>query len=521
MKTSIRILPEGSDPWEFQPQETSLPLSQTLEAAGFPLNTRCGGRGLCRGCQVEVETDASRHTIKACQVASSSLPEDARAIHIPSASRRDLSLHGVSTFELLIETSPPPPRPGVGLAVDVGTTTVAAALWDLNSGHCLAQSSRENAQRRHGDNVVSRIAFAVEQPQGLELLRKSLVEDCLKPLIETLTRQAGLTAENITETTVAGNPTMLHTLTGDSLTGMATYPFTPVFLGEIIMDAAAMGLNWSGAVRLLPGLGPFVGSDITGGALAAGMCAAPAPCLLIDFGTNGEILLKHAGGYLATATAAGPAFEGGNLACGKPAGRGVVSSLSRGEDGQFLLRLVGDGRERPAGLTGAAYVDFIALGANEGWISPSGRFDRSHPEVIKVDNAEPGAAYRVNLAEGVYVSEADVAELLQAKAAVYGGVATLLEIAGIEAAELHKVLVAGGFGYHLNPENAIKVGLLPGLPRQRIHLIGNSSLGGASLLLHEQHQAEIATLVAQTRVIELNQTDCFEDHFTDGLMLPE
>jgi len=507
------------------PEELSFPdagdeaLSTWLERHGHPLNTRCGGKGICRGCMVDLETPGGLETVRSCQTTLRNLPPGLRAIHIPDRSLSDATLHGVSTFEIAVDRMPPP-REGIGLALDIGTTTVAGALWDYTSGRCLADGAVANAQRRHGDNVLARISFSIDHPDGPALLHKALIGGTLNPLVESLSTKAGIQPGDVTEANAAGNPIMLHTLANQPLDGFAKYPFRPSFLGRRRMAASSHGLAVPCALDLLPGLAPFVGSDIVAGAVASGMTSAEPPVLLIDFGTNGEILLKHASGFLATATAAGPAFEGGRLACGTAAAPGVISSLHR-DNGAWGWELVGGPPDkRPTGISGAAFIDFIALGYSEGWINASGRFDRSHPGVMVAGDASPGASVRVGITDGIFVSEADVAEILQAKAAIAGGVSTLLELAGLEPGGLHSVLVAGGFGYHLNPGHAQAIGLLPDLPPERILLIGNSSLGGASLLLHDTHAADMDILLAAANAVELNQTPTFEDHFTDALMLP-
>ncbi len=520
MPESLSILSsKGDTRVTLPPDRSALVLSDWLEEAGFPLNTRCGGRGLCKGCRVELIAAETKKTVRSCQLTLENLPASLDAIGIPEPSLRDRTLHGVSAFELR-HVDLPGLRPGLGLALDIGTTTVAGALWDFSQGRCLADASVANEQRRHGDNVLARIQFSIDRPDGLSMLRRALLEGTLEPLLGRLAELSGVDLRQVQEVTVAGNPTMLHILAGESLEGFARFPFRPVFLEERMLSTDRVELPLGGDLQLLPAMGPFVGSDITAGALAAGMHSEEAPCLLVDFGTNGELLLKTQDGFLATATAAGPAFEGGHLACGCPAGPGVVSSLAR-KDSVWEWKLIGSPNGRPRGLSGAAYIDFIALGLEEGWIFPNGRFDRGHPEVRRLPEADPGTAIRVNLSDDLFISEADVAEILQAKAAIAGGVATLLELGGFNASDLRKVFVAGGFGYHLEVRHACRIGLLPPVSLEKISLIGNSSLGGASLLLHQNHRETMACIVRETKIIELNQTETFEDHFTDALTLEE
>ena len=190
------------------------------------------------------------------------------------------------------------------------------------------------------------------------------------------------------------------------------------------------------------------------------------------------------------------------------------------EDGGWALRRSGDpamGRLR--GISGAAYIDFLALALEDGFLNPFGRLDRTHPGVVLARDDDGDEEARAPVAGNLYVSEADIAELLQAKAAIAGGVATLLEVAGLRAEDLRTLMVAGGFGYHLNPRHARSVGLLPEVEDERIEVVGNASLGGASLWLLESDRSRLAPLSTQCRVIELNQIPSFEDHFTDALCL--
>jgi len=498
-------------------------LEQWLLGHGVVLNTRCGGRGFCRGCRVILEKSTSDPApeVSSCLMQAAQLPADVETIHVPRASLRDHSLHGVSAFEIRFDESEPVPyvgREGFGLAMDIGTTTLAAALWNLGTGECLATATGTNAQIRHGDNVLSRISFSLEHPIGNELLRQALLRDSILPLLRDLEKRSGIRASVITQAVAAGNPTMFHTLTGDSLAGLSKYPFRPAFLDVRELSPEEHRLPFPCNLELLPAFGPFVGSDITAGAIAAGIPQSREPILLIDFGTNGEILLWDGTRGWATATAAGPAFEGGRLRCGSPARPGVISSLEFSEQSAWSRILPGDSDSEPHGISGAAYVDFLAMGLQEGWLNPFGRMDRQSRFVgTRVIDGEVETI--VEISGGVFVSEADVAELLQAKAAIAGGVATLMECAEVDIHDLSSVLVAGGFGYHLKPPNAIAIGLLPNVPVDSIQLIGNSSLGGASLLLHAGHRDSMEHLRNVTTCIELNQQASFEDHFTDTLFL--
>jgi len=234
---------------------------------------------------------------------------------------------------------------------------------------------------------------------------------------------------------------------------------------------------------------------VLAGALACGCLDAEPPSLLIDFGTNGEILLRTRDGIWATATAAGPAFEGGRLQCGAAAGPGVVSRFSKLEE-------LSGGHAGHA-ISGAAYVDALALAHKAGWLSDSGRFQQIRG---------------ITPAPGVVITEADIAEILQAKAAIQAGWTTLCECAGVSPRDLRHVYIAGGFGYHLTPAHAQAIGLIPPVSPDRIHLVGNASLAGATLaLLSANALPRMETLRAGAHLIELNQIASFEDHYIDSL----
>ena len=487
-------------------------LSTWLEAAQLPLNTRCGGRGLCRGCLIEV----AGHLIPACQHYCG----DVSRLRIPEASLRDHRINGVSTFEIGPHGYTPQPRQGIGLALDIGTTTVAAALWDLASGQCLAHGSAANEQRRFGDNVLARINHAVSQG-GISLeLQSALIQDSLQPLVKSLCEAAGIVGSAITEAVAAGNTVMQHSLAAADLSGFAAYPFRPAFLDACQLDARAVGLPFDGPLMLTANLGPFVGADIAVGAFACGMLEAEGPALLIDFGTNGELLLKTRQGYLATATAAGPAFEGGRLNCGSIAGQGVLASLDRA-DGHWQARdSEGAPPSRSTGISGAAYIDFLHHARVDGLLNQMGRFDSTRDAVtpFEIDGASEQG---VTVHQQQFVTETDVAELMQAKAAIAAGALTLLQEAGLQARELATIYVAGGFGFHLNYPHAMAIGLLPAIGSERIRIVGNASLGGASLMLQCGSPAAVEQLRRQCRIIELNQIDHFEDHFIDCMALRE
>ncbi|MCX7869310.1 MAG: ASKHA domain-containing protein, partial [Terrimicrobiaceae bacterium] len=320
----------------------SQPLSDLLARAGLPLNTRCGRRGLCKGCLVELASGSlelaggaeirAPAEVRSCQamvpregVAEITIPT--RSLLTPPAQIAESFLLDVPwTFDPMV----PAVQPGdVVCAVDLGTTTVAALLMDLHSGSVLARAGAANAQARFGDNVLTRIAAASE---ALAAMQAAAVAETLAPLLERLFATAPPGTGRLRAMAVSGNTTMLHILAGVDPSPLGKAPFTPRFLDTQHLTASELGLPGGPGggdypVILLPGLSAYVGADIASGMLATGLIYDEAPALLVDLGTNGEIVLQVNGHIFGCATAAGPAFEGSGLVSGVRAGRGAIASL--------------------------------------------------------------------------------------------------------------------------------------------------------------------------------------------------
>src|ERR1035437_9629059 len=519
-------------------------LADVLAAHGLPLNTRCGQRGLCRGCEVDLregslQTDSGAVnapvTVQACRAR---LPGQAH-IHIPARSRIEPLPQVGETFEIAIPYAHQPLFPFVpggrdtGFAVDVGTTTVVVLLVDLVTGEVLSRAGAFNEQIRFGDNVVTRIE-AARKPENLAAMQRAIVLETIQPLLLRAGERAGRSVNRIAGGAIAGNTTMLHLLVGEDPTPLGIAPFTPRFIaGKKVLASdiklVAEGLAPETPVQLLPGFSAYVGADISAGVFASGMVFDPPPRLLVGIGTNGEIVLQNGGKLTACATAAGPAFEGCGLRCGTRAREGAVSDL-RLTLNPFQLETKTIGNiplARANGLCGSAYVDFLATARSSGLLGVAGRFTAAAWENVPVQNRftdEDERALRLtetNGAGALRVSEVDVALLLQAKAAIGAGIEILLETAGIRATDLGRVYLAGGFGMHLNVAHAIAIGLLPGFREEQVRVVGNTSLAGALLALVDRTTLdEMENLRPQVEVIELNLAADFEDRYIEHLLLP-
>jgi uncharacterized 2Fe-2S/4Fe-4S cluster protein (DUF4445 family) len=514
-------------------------LDQALSRHGLDLNTRCGRRGLCRGCEVVVEAgevvEAGRErgageTVRSCQCFLDTVA--GLRLRLPA---RSLMAHPpvvAEDFKLRVPVGANPLEPidegrVYGLAVDVGTTTVAVLLADLRTGEILGRSSALNAQARYGDNVLTRIDYALSGEGNLARLREAVVGGTITGAIRTVLAEAGVAGEAVAAMAVAGNTAMLHLLVGADPGPLATVPFRARFLEHRRLRGSELGEAFAlpgVAVHLLPGLAAYVGADIGAGAFCTGMRYEPGPTLLIDVGTNGEILLQAGGKLRACATAAGPAFEGSGLTHGCRAAKGAVSTIELREGGaEAVLGVIGNvPAERAVGLCGSAYIDFLAQGRTSGLLTEMGRFAAGAWEALPAQRRGEDAYGRVyRLDARLSVSEADIATLQQAKAAIGAGVEVLLGDAGIEPEELERLYLAGGFGMHVNAVHARQCGLLPGVTDARLEVVGNTSLGGAYLaLLDKGALAEMEALRGAVEIVELNRHPRFEDTLIDHMALP-
>ena len=460
-------------------------------------------------------------------------------IEIPARSRIEHRPQVSETFEIAVPYAHQPLFsfvPGqrdTAFAVDVGTTTVVVLLVDLVTGETLSRAGAFNEQIRFGDNVVTRIEAAL-QPGNLAALQRAIVNETIQPLLLRACELAGRAPARLAGGAIAGNTTMLHLLVGEDPASLGFAPFTPRFLAGRQVEACqlelvAPGLAPHTPVQLLPGIAAYIGADIVAGVYATGMAYDAAPSLLVDIGTNGEMVLQSGGKLFGCATAAGPAFEGCGLCCGTRARAGAVSDLRLGLD-PFRLETEVIGKlplAQANGLCGSAYLDFLATARSCGLLRVTGRFEPAVWATLPTEHqfAEAGErAFRLagsNGQGGLRVSEADVARLLQAKAAIGAGIDILLKSAGILASDVGRVCLAGGFGMHLNVPHAIATGLLPGFREDQVRVVGNTALAGALLALVDRTTLEeMENLREHVEVVELNLFEGFEDRYIEHLMLP-
>jgi uncharacterized 2Fe-2S/4Fe-4S cluster protein (DUF4445 family) len=388
-----------------------------------------------------------------------------------------------------------------GLAVDVGTTTLVMDLVDLDSGKTLDTEAALNSQVKRGADVISRIAYAFGDPGKADELR-DLVLDTLNRMIGRLLARNRVDPLSVYEIIVSGNTAMNHLLLGAPVETLATAPYHALFSRIPSMTAAEVGFRGhaEGKVYFSPNIRSFVGGDIASGLMASRLAGKRGRFLLIDLGTNGEIVLKTGRHLIATSTAAGPAFEGMNISCGMPALPGAIYKAE--EAGEFKIFTLGGGSAR--GICGTGLIDLIAISLARGEISPRGAIQNE--------------AKKIHVAAGIALTQDDIRQMQLACAAVKTGLRMLLENNGLSVKDLNGIYIAGAFGNYLNIRNSMSLGLLPRMDGGKLVFIGNSSLAGARLLLLSKKERDrVEALVQKIEYVSLASNPGFQDHFIQAL----
>jgi len=412
-----------------------------------------------------------------------------------------------------------------GLAVDIGTTTVTAQLVDLNSKQILGAKSAYNRQASFGSDVISRIIYAGE-PEGLEKLHHAVVDN-INDLIGGLVADSGVSLNNVTGVVAAGNTTMTHLLLKIPPEFIRKDPYIPTATFPPTIRAAEAGIriNPRGLLACVPGVSSYVGGDIVAGTLAAGFYDSEETSMLIDIGTNGEIVVGNADWLMCCSASAGPAFEGSGLRCGMRASSGAIQHVSiSGDTLEATCRTVGNAD--PRGLCGSGLIDLLAELFRAGVIDRNGKF-RRELDSPRVREGDEGLEYVVvwqneaAVEHDIVVTEPDVDNLKRSKAAIYAAATVMLGSLGLDFSAVERVFVAGGFGTYLDIDKAVTIGMLPDLPRETFTFIGNSSLSGArAVLLSYEAMKRTDELAGKMTYLELSTEAGFMDEYVSALFFP-
>ncbi len=413
-----------------------------------------------------------------------------------------------------------------GLAIDIGTTTCAVQLVNLTSGNVLASATSYNEQIRRGADVISRIDYARTLERQLEL--RDLVLETLNTLINQLRTNTGVEQDDIKAAFIAGNTTMIHLLLALPPRYIRESPYVPTVNTVPTLTASEVGLEIYdlASVNCAPGIGSYVGGDITSGLLCTELTTNHEDVFLfLDIGTNGEIVLGNADWMVTCACSAGPAFEGSGIKCGMRATDGAIEYFDITDKGATVkYDVLGDGK--PIGVCGSGLISLLGELFVRGVVDQMGRFNTELPtgRFIQTDH---GKAYLLVPAtetgngQDLFITEADIENLMRTKAAIYAACALILDNVGLDWSVIKQVYIAGGFGRYIHIDDAILIGLLPDLNPDKFHYIGNSALTGAFIsLLTRTGRDKLTTIANGMTYIDLSSDPKYMDSYLGAMFLP-
>ena len=505
---SIRIQ-LGQDLVEVSPRPGCTLLDLLREQKGVSFSAPCGGEGKCGKCTVELG-DGRR--VLACQT----LAEDGMTVIVPRQQEQHVMLQGASA-----QITPDEGLEGYGVACDIGTTTVVCHLLDLKRGLRMATAGEGNRQQAFGADVISRIR-AAEEGHLKELTK--LITDQLSDMILDLCRKAEIRLEQIRSMAVAANTTMCHLLTGLDPSGIGRAPFQPLSYFGTEVSAQTLHLPFDGPVYISPAVSGYVGGDITSDLVAVDIQNRKQPVLLIDVGTNGEMVLGCGEKLLCCSTAAGPAFEGAQIRFGMTAKPGAIHSVEY-RDGRVVCSVLGDAEA--VGICGSGLIDAIAVMLDLGALDETGRIldpeedddipEEALPWLFEDENGE--AAFR--LTEQVWVTQGDVRKVQLGKGAIAAGEQVLINAYGVGYDEIGALYLAGGFGSYIRPSSAARIGMIPQELLPVTKAAGNTAAEGACMaLLSGKVREELQRLHRQMNYIELSGREEFNGAYMEAMMFP-
>jgi len=411
------------------------------------------------------------------------------------------------------------------LAVDIGTTTCAAQIIDLNARRILAEASEYNRQVGYGDDVISRMVYA-KKGRGREVL-KAKAAQTIERLVEVVTGAAGIDAGDISVAVMAGNTIMTHLILGVSTDQIREAPYVPVFRFAPTVDLSELGVkNLTGVpVIFYPCVASYLGGDITSGVVAADMISREDLTLYIDIGTNGEIVLGNKEWLLGCSCSAGPAFEGAGVKDGVRSIDGAIERVAIEADTLETVFMT-IGGHLPIGICGSGLIDLLAELFKAGAVDKRGKFHQDL-ESDRVRLGEYGWEFIVARAKmtavgrDIVLTEVDIDNLMRAKAAVYAGITTLAQSVGVDLADLREIMIAGSFGNYIKVEEAVTIGLLPDLPVDKFTFVGNGSLlGSAKGAVSRRVLAKATEITRSMSYMELSADNSFMDKYMSALFLP-
>ncbi len=413
-----------------------------------------------------------------------------------------------------------------GAAVDIGTTTVTVYLVDLLTGEVVETAADYNGQIKRGEDVISRIVYASKNGTGLMELQ-SLVTATINKLVERCARRRQIEPREIFKMTIVGNSTMMHILLGlpPEQIRLTPYITTANHPPHVLGNELNLNIHPQATVDCLPGVASYMGADITAGVLSSGTHHSDKVTLFLDIGTNGEMVMGTSEWLVSCACSAGPAFEGAGVYYGMRATTGAIEEVwINGTTHEPTCRVIGGGK--PRGLCGSGLISLIAELFITGVTDKAGNINLALP-TKRVRTGEHGAEYVIawadetEIGKDIVICKPDIDNLLRAKAAIYAGYVMLAQSVGMTLSDVEQMLIGGSFGQYLNIEKAIEIGLLPDLPWDRFHFLGNTAARGAYMaLLRRDARDEIAAIAKKMTYLELAADNTFTEQFMAALFLP-
>lgn len=464
-------------------------LLDVLKENGIYPDAPCGGNGKCGKCRMTV----NGQEVLACRT----VVDRDMTVELPRMQLRILQ------ESFCAENGKNPIQEGHLLAFDIGTTSVVCALLDGTTGMELAKSSMLNPQVAYGADVITRIQQAVN---GNLLQLTQLIRCAMSELTQEVCDCARITPKTVGVVCVVGNPAMQQLFLGISPENLAEVPFAPVLTeAKIVSCKDYLPICPKAQLLIVPDIAGYIGADTVGCLLATKLYEEDVLTLLVDIGTNGEMVLGNRDGMVACSTAAGPAFEGANIQFGMRAAEGAIDHVWT-EAGKILYSVIGNGPAK--GICGSGIVDAVAAGLNLGLINKRGR-------ILTDDRI-------FHLTDKIYLTQEDVRHVQMAKGAIYAGIQLLAEEMGVKVEAIEKVILAGAFGSFLTPENVCRIDLLPAELLHKIEAVGNAALGGAKLLVCNKKLLPFtSTLVERTRYLELGNLPSFSKTFAKAMLFRE
>lgn len=412
----------------------------------------------------------------------------------------------------------------LGLCFDIGTTTISGQLIDLDKGAVLGTKTAYNKQASFGSDVITRIIYS-QKPQGLEDLHNAAV-DCINQIIRDLAAENKADLNNVTCIVLSGNTTMTHLLLSIDPQNIRKDPYVPAVNFVPVLRAAEAGIkiNPRGLMACLPSTASYVGGDITAGILYCGLDEKEELSMLIDIGTNGEIVIGNKEFLVSAAASAGPAFEGSGVSCGMRAGRQAIQKVEIDEK-NFEVKFDTIGGVKPSGICGSGYISLLAQMLKKGVMEKDGKLRDITSK--RVRNTESGKEFVVvfkedaDAAADIVINEVDIENLKRAKAAIYSAAATLIRHVDMEFDQLKKIYIAGGFGTYIDVPSAIAIGLLPCCDDKKFIFVGNSSLSGSrQVLLSYEAMKKADEIARKNTCLELSVMPEYMDEYMAALFFP-